>query len=77
MQILCRILYQKLTNPILTRSLKLTPKMADSLNREEDKNKVTFETLKFDNLALRTLPIDPIAENYVRQVKNAVFSRVN
>ena len=37
----------------------------------------TFETLKFDNLALRTLPIDPIAENYVRQVKNAVFSRVN
>ena len=36
----------------------------------------TFETLNFDNLALRSLPIDPITENYVREVKNACFSRV-
>lgn len=36
----------------------------------------TFETLNLDNLALRTLPIDPITENYVREVKNACFSRV-
>ena len=28
----------------------------------------TLETLKFDNLALRSLPIDPEEENYVRQV---------
>lgn len=37
----------------------------------------TFETLNFDNLVLRTLPIDPITENYVRQVKNACFSKVS
>lgn len=37
----------------------------------------TFDTLQFDNLALRTLPIDSITENYVREVKNACFSRVS
>ncbi len=37
----------------------------------------TFETLKFDNLALRSLPLDSIKENYVRQVSNACFSKVN
>jgi hypothetical protein len=36
----------------------------------------TFETLKFDNLSLRSLPIDQIKDNYVRQVKNACFSKV-
>ncbi|CAF0971086.1 unnamed protein product, partial [Brachionus calyciflorus] len=36
----------------------------------------SFETLNFDNLVLRTLPLDPITENYVRQVKNACFSKV-
>ena len=36
----------------------------------------TFETLKFDNLALRSLPLDSIKENYVRQVSNACFSKV-
>ena len=36
-----------------------------------------MEGLKFDNLALRTLPIDPIEENYVRSVSGACFSRVN
>lgn len=37
----------------------------------------TFETLKFDNLALRTLPIDKEERNYVRTVSGAVFSRVS
>lgn len=36
----------------------------------------SFETLNFDNLVLKTLPIDPVTENYVRQVKNACFSKV-
>jgi hypothetical protein len=54
-------------------------KMANSnssmtLNRNE--KQVTFETLKFDNLTLRSLPIDTVEENYVREVRNACFSRV-
>lgn len=36
----------------------------------------TLETLNFDNLALRSLPIDKELENYVRQVSGACFSRV-
>lgn len=32
--------------------------------------------LKFDNSALRILPLDPETENYVRQVSGACFSRV-
>ncbi|KAM3569308.1 hypothetical protein VYU27_008595, partial [Nannochloropsis oceanica] len=36
----------------------------------------TLETLPFDNLALHSLPVDPQAENFVRQVPNSVFSRV-
>ncbi len=36
----------------------------------------TLETLNFDNLALRVLPIDPEQENYTRQVSGACFSRV-
>lgn len=38
--------------------------------------KSTIEKLKFDNTALRELPVDPVPENYVRTVRNAVFSRV-
>jgi len=34
------------------------------------------ENLKFDNLALRTLPVDPQTEVYPRQVPGACFSRV-
>lgn len=47
-------------------------KMTDIISNEKTK----FETLNFDNLTLRTLPIDPIEENYVREVKNACFSKV-
>ena len=36
----------------------------------------TLETLNFDNLALRSLPIDSIADNYVRSVPGACFSKV-
>lgn len=37
----------------------------------------SMEGIQFDNLALRTLPIDPVEENYVRSVSGACFSRVN
>ena len=37
---------------------------------------ITLETLNFDNKVLRSLPIDPIEDNYVRTVNNACFSRV-
>lgn len=37
---------------------------------------IAMDDLKFDNLALRTLPIDPIEDNYVRSVSGACFSRV-
>ena len=36
----------------------------------------TLETLNFDNLALRTLPIDSEERNYVRTVAGACFSKV-
>ncbi|GBN19365.1 Selenoprotein O [Araneus ventricosus] len=37
----------------------------------------SFNALKFDNLALRKLPIDPIDRNYVRTVNGACFSKVD
>lgn len=38
----------------------------------------TLENLPFDNTAVRTLPLDPVKENYVRRnVKGACFSRVD
>ncbi|XP_065838559.1 protein adenylyltransferase SelO, mitochondrial-like [Oscarella lobularis] len=36
----------------------------------------TLETLNFDNTCLKSLPIDEVAENYVRTVAGACFSRV-
>src|SRR6056297_2076358 len=36
----------------------------------------TLETLPFDNLALRSLPLDPQPENFIRPVPNSVYSRV-
>ncbi|XP_048731129.2 protein adenylyltransferase SelO, mitochondrial-like [Ostrea edulis] len=36
----------------------------------------TLESLNFDNLALRSLPIDPEKENSIRQVSGACFSKV-
>lgn len=37
---------------------------------------VTLDTLRFDNQAIRALPVDPIPDNYVRRVENACFSVV-
>ncbi|KAJ8307321.1 hypothetical protein KUTeg_015405 [Tegillarca granosa] len=39
-------------------------------------NMATLETLKFDNLVLRSLPIDGEEENYRRKVSGACFSKV-
>lgn len=36
-----------------------------------------IEELRFDNAVLRALPVDPEERNFVRQVKNACFSRVS
>ena len=36
----------------------------------------TLETLNFDNLAQRVLPIEPEEDNFVRQVSGACFSKV-
>ncbi|KAK2570179.1 Protein adenylyltransferase SelO-1 [Acropora cervicornis] len=41
-----------------------------------DSKMATLETLNFDNLALRSLPIDKELDNYVRQVSGVCFSRV-
>lgn len=52
------------------------------LNRKLDAFKLTvkqmstLETLNFDNLALRRLPIDTEERNYVRTVNGACFSKV-
>ncbi|KAL6062432.1 Selenoprotein O [Balamuthia mandrillaris] len=35
-----------------------------------------FRSLPFDNLAIRSLPIDPVFKNHTRQVPNACFSLV-
>ena len=37
----------------------------------------TLETLHFDNLALRDLPVDPVVDNRQRPVRGACFSRVS
>lgn len=36
----------------------------------------TLDTLRFDNRVIRELPVDPVADNYVRRVPNACFSVV-
>ncbi|XP_062605650.1 protein adenylyltransferase SelO, mitochondrial-like [Saccostrea cucullata] len=46
------------------------------LHIHEGMTSVTLESLNFDNLALRSLPIDPEKENYIRQVSGACFSKV-
>lgn len=43
---------------------------------ESSSNLATLETLNFDNLALRSLPIDPREDNVQRQVRGACFSKV-
>jgi uncharacterized protein YdiU (UPF0061 family) len=36
----------------------------------------TLESLRFDNVAVRSLPVDPVEDNYIRAVKNACWSKV-
>ena len=43
---------------------------------KELKMSASLESLKFDNLALKALPIDSEEENYIRQVSGACFSIV-
>ena len=47
----------------------------NDINKKAQKM-TTLETLEFDNLALRRLPIDTEERNYVRTVSGACFSRV-
>jgi len=66
-------------NPSLRHSARgiigiVTSKMATACGRGSTPG---LESLKFDNLALRTLPIDPQTEVYPRQVPGACFSRVD
>ena len=37
----------------------------------------TFDSLNFDNRFVAELPADPVAENSCRQVRDALYSRVN
>ncbi|XP_028401083.1 protein adenylyltransferase SelO, mitochondrial-like [Dendronephthya gigantea] len=77
---------QKLTNIIqdlsFGRNTSATVSFVQFVGRyqsefiSEKRNMTTLETLNFDNLALRSLPIDPVKENFVRQVPNACFSLV-
>jgi Protein adenylyltransferase SelO len=53
----------------LTDGLRLT-------SEAKQMGSVTLETLHFDNLALRDLPIDPVVDITQRQVRGACFSRV-
>lgn len=46
-------------------------------SRPSHRNMATLDTLQFDNLALRSLPLDEEQENYVRQVPGACFSLVD
>ena len=43
------------------------------LGRTKRDGQLRFEELKFDNLALRALPIDSIQDNYPRQVRTLPY----
>ena len=45
--------------------------------RWKSRTQSVMDGIRFDNLALRTLPIDSVEENYVRSVSGACFSRVS
>ena len=49
-----------------------------SHNDKTDSKKVKLNELSFDNLAIHTLPLDPVKENYIRMnVPNSIYSKVN
>lgn len=47
-----------------------------SATEHKMQNMSTLETLNFDNIALKRLPLDSEDKNYVRTVSGACFSRV-
>lgn len=57
------------------RPISRTPAMS-STAASPAAGTISLETLKFDNQAIRELPVDPIPDNYVRRVENACFSIV-
>ncbi|XP_033102203.1 protein adenylyltransferase SelO, mitochondrial-like [Anneissia japonica] len=48
-----------------------------SLSGRHEKMATTLETLNFDNLSQRSLPIDEEKRNFTRQVRGACFSKVS
>lgn len=71
-----RLLASRLVAHTLLRPQRLTTSSRLTLMATSSSG-LTFESLNFDNLALRSLPIDPVAENYVREVRGACFSKVS
>lgn len=70
----CTKMATTINNDDGNKSVKPPSPVTIASNNEPNR---TLETLNFDNLALRTLPIDPITDNYVRQVRGACFSKVD
>jgi len=62
------------TNHFIQRFPRIS--MQSSAQIETEIPKVTLESLRFDNKCLTSLPIDPEKRNFVRQVANSCFSRV-
>ncbi|CAI8030743.1 Protein adenylyltransferase SelO-1, mitochondrial [Geodia barretti] len=59
--------------PLLSRAAALS---SPPPHAATDCNMSSLEDLVFDNRALKSLPIDPETQNYVRSVAGACFSRV-
>ena len=71
-----RFFNQTILNNLKRFNMNLLTLQMSEHSLASNQSSKTFETLKFDNLVLRSLPIDNITENYVREVKNACFSMV-
>ena len=65
-----------LSNSAVHCSTKTKQNSKPTARKPKYKNMATLETLNFDNLALRSLPIDPEKSNFTRQVAGACFSKV-
>jgi hypothetical protein len=59
-------------------SARSTTTSSSSLHKRFSTSHMSFEqAIKFDNLNLRVLPVDSSYDRSSRQVKNAIFSRIN
>jgi hypothetical protein len=56
---------------------KITDDLRLMAANDQDVLSATLDTLHFDNLALRELPVDTVVDNTQRQVRGACFSRVS